>query len=144
MLGRRGFLGAILASPVAGKEMAKSAIDVAMKGGVPLPMDYDNDHIIPEGGMVVESALDKAYRRAVSIAEIRESNRSLGHQGNIPVSILTKKSWSPAFKAHIKMQRELRDYEDRGWKRWFYDGDEATKAEKMRLVAKMGLSRLLK
>lgn len=109
MIGRRGILGLILGAPAAAASAASGATTGLATTGVALASNVASTEPTPPDPAITAAArlLDKHRRKADVHRELRHALAT----GAIDVDIATKKSWSPAFKAHVASKRMIEDVE---------------------------------
>lgn len=99
MIGRRGLLGLILGAPVAGRAVVEEAVAAAVAPNVPSPYGQLGKKD-PETARLNR----RWWRKADTFHHL--------YGRDFPVSVASKKSWSPVFKLHVTEQMR-REHDDR-------------------------------
>ena len=97
MIGRRGFLAALLSAPVTGKAAAKEIYMLGF-GGLPGPMleDHAPGPLPSKEDSPLYRQLDRARRKLGAKHQAVDAQVS-----QMPPKIQVMKSWSPAMREHV-------------------------------------------
>lgn len=109
-LARRAAMKALLGSPIAAKGIIEAAAAEVLGAGVSNSVSMANEPISVGNGPDTDP-LWELFRRHQQ-AQMRRLSRRRGReiQHHMPVNVSSKKSWSPAFKAHVTTEI-MREYE---------------------------------
>lgn len=100
----RLFGGGALASQVVS---VKDVVKAVEGGNVPSPTPPVEDFDLGAGNGSADSAMHKAKHAVLRQMNMRKHCEMDVMQRGLPTKIATKKSWSPAFKAHVAVEDEL-------------------------------------
>jgi hypothetical protein len=119
MIGRRGFLAALLSAPVTGKAAVKE-IDMIGFGGLPGAMvEAEPPEPFPDNGASpLYSQFDRARRKLGVKHQAVEAQVS-----HMPPKIQVMKSWSPAMREHV-YRKHLEAIEEERHSMWSCDASE--------------------
>lgn len=134
MVGRRGFLGGLLAAPVAAKNaVAEIGAQAGLNAGV---LGAVGSAAVGVPQAMKQSFITKIFYRAQFLRDIKRDAQHITID-RMPPRFGGKKSWSDEFKAHAYRQY-LEDRDDTPW--WNAETDE----ERVALLMKTGFGHLLK
>lgn len=114
-LARRAAMKALLGSPIAAKGIVQAAAAEVLGAAVTnSPLLANEASCSGSAGPEIDPLweLFSKHQRAKMRSLSRKRNQEIKHQ--MPVSVASKKSWSPAFKAHVtgEMMREYEFWDD--------------------------------
>ncbi|MBW4972095.1 hypothetical protein KZZ08_00600 [Roseovarius mucosus] len=109
-LARRAAMKALLGSPIAAKGIVQAAAAEVLGAAVTNSVPVANEPISVGNGPDTDPLweLFRKHQQAKMRRLSRQRGREIEH--HMPVNVSSKKSWSPAFKAHVTAEI-MREYE---------------------------------